>query len=482
MPASVLDCRQYLHFIMKVSKVFGCVLGLHFGVITVLLVQPGCRSQQPPTQTYTQTSTQTAASTRTLANTGTYTATRSGSSTSSMGNTGSSGNTGGERTMAYSSGRTIKSSVEGASRLSEGFIEAKRVDGSSGGLDAAFNAGFDDGRYAADNTGGEFGEFDDIAPIAPLSSGSAGGQTVQIAGDSFETYTVKKGDNLWTIAKRYKVSLNELYAANGLNKNSVLKIGQQIQIPVEGGTATVNTVSADTYQPSSFNQASTSYTVQRGDSLSKIASRHNTSVRAIKAANNMSSDLIRVGDTLILPVAGSGSAPSSSSSSSSASSRSSAPVTYVPITNSVSSGARTHTVKAGEYPATIARKYGMTSGELLALNGITDPRKLQVGQVLQVSASGSASNVDSRTETVVAPPAAQSTGQTAAPKTIPASPVTSSSFRSSASAAGASNVSSGPVEITVIEADPLVEGGVSEIESDDVFDGAVEIPVIRLEE
>ena len=123
------------------------------------------------------------------------------------------------------------------------------------------------------------------------------------------------------------------------------------------------------------------------------------------------------------------------------------------------SGSRTHTVKPGEYPATIARQYGMPTGELLALNGITDPRKLQVGQVLKINGSGSAANVDSRPETVVTPaPAPVSPA--------PRVPVTSS----------------GPVEIRVIEADPLVEGEATEIQTDEMFDGAVEIPVIRLEE
>lgn len=416
---------------MKVSKVFGCVLGLHFGVIAVLLVQPGCRTRQPPTQTFTQSQTQ--APTRT-----------------------------------HYTEHSMKSSVQGASRTSGGLIEATRVSPSES-LDAAFNAGFDDGSYAPSYSGGEFSEFDDVAPIAPLPSG---GQTVQVAGSSFESYTVKKGDNLWTIAKRYNVSLNELYAANGLDKNSVLRIGQQIQIPVEGGTATVNSVSADTYQPTSFNQGSTNYTVKRGDTLSKIANQHDTSVRAIKAANGKTSDMIRVGETLILPV--SGSAGGSSSSSAAATSSSTPSVSYTaPSTSTFSTaGARTHTVKSGEYPATIARKYGMTTGELLALNGITDPRKLQVGQVLKVSGSGSAANVDSRTETVVAPTAAL----------IPATRVPAVTTSRPATTVSATTSGSAPVEIRVVEADPLVEGEVTEIQTDDMFEGAVEIPVIRLEE
>lgn len=392
------DIRVISVFIMKVSKIFGCVLGLHFGVIAVLLIQPGCRTKQPPTQTYTQ------------------------------------------------------------DRTTDGFIPATGV-APGDGLDAAFNAGFEDGRPAVDSAANEFSEFDNVAPLTPLTPLTSGGQSVQVAGPSFEAYTVEKGDNLWSIAKRYNVSLNELYAANGLNKNSVLRIGQQIQVPVEGGTASISTVSADTYQPTSFNQGSTSYTVKRGDTLSKIANQYDTSVRAIKAANSMTSDLIRVGDTLVIPVGANANTSGASVASSGTFAASAAPSSTV-----TTSASRTHTVKPGEYPATIARQYGMPTGELLALNGITDPRKLQVGQVLKINGSGSAANVDSRTETVVSPAPAPVSSAPASP--APRVPVTSS----------------GPVEIRVIEADPLVEGEATEIQTDELFDGAVEIPVIRLEE
>lgn len=395
------DIRVISVFIMKVSKIFGCVLGLHFGVIAVLLIQPGCRNKQPPTQTYTQ------------------------------------------------------------DRTTDGFIPATGV-APGDGLDAAFNAGFEDGRPAVDSAANEFSEFDNVAPLTPLTPLTSGGQSVQVAGPSFEAYTVEKGDNLWSIAKRYNVSLNELYAANGLNKNSVLRIGQQIQVPVEGGTASISTVSADTYQPTSFNQGSTSYTVKRGDTLSKVANQYDTSVRAIKAANSMTSDLIRVGETLVIPVGAN--ANTSGALGTSGTSLGTSAASAAPSSTVTTSGSRTHTVKPGEYPATIARQYGMPTGELLALNGITDPRKLQVGQVLKINGSGSAANVDSRTETVVSPAPAPVSPAPASP--APRVPVTSS----------------GPVEIRVIEADPLVEGEATEIQTDELFDGAVEIPVIRLEE
>ena len=380
---------------MKVSKIFGCVIGLHLGVIAMLLVQPGCRTKQPPTRTYSQ------------------------------------------------------------ERTSGGLIEAIGQ-GSGSGLDSAFNAGFDDGSAAPDDN--DFSEFDAITPVAPLSDG---GQTVPVAGPSFETYTVKKGDNLWTIARRSNVSLNELYAANGLDTTSILSIGQQLQIPVEGSTATVTAPSPDTYQPTSFNQGSTEYMVKRGDSLSKIANQFDTSVRAIKAANGLSSDLIRVGDKLVVPVSSSSTGTSSAMTaapSDSISSSSTAP-------SFSASGARTHTVKSGEYPGKIASQYDMTTDELLALNGITDPRKLQVGKVLKVSGFSSTANVD--------PPAQVVTTTTEASSTLMTEPAPEAS--------PSPTTSTGPIEIKVIESDPLVEGEATEIEPDEMFEGAVEIPVIRLD-
>jgi LysM repeat protein len=183
--------------------------------------------------------------------------------------------------------------------------------------------------------------------------------------------------------------------------------------------------------------------VKSGDNLSKIAMKYKTSVRALKAANNKTSDLIRVGEKLMVPVAGASSGSSTVTSP--------APTAAVKPARAISAEG-THIVKAGEYPATIARQYGMTASELLALNGITDPRKMQIGQKLKVSSTGSVANVVAKTATVVA-----------------AEPAVAAS-------------SDGPIEIRVIEADPLVEEEILEINTDALFENAVEIPVIRLED
>lgn len=383
---------------MKVSKVLVAVLGSHAAIAAMLVLQPGCSTTQPPTKTYKQNS-------------------------------------------------TISSNIE--NRNPSTMIEAERVDA---GLDDAFNAGIGDDSYAP------MAEFDDldVAPLDPVET-STPAPTVDIAGPSYTSYTVVKGDSLWAIAKRHGVSVNELYSANGLDKNSVLKIGQQIQIPTEGGTATVSTVSPDAYQPTTLTTGSQTYTVRSGDSLSKIARNYGTTVRAIKAANGKTSDVIRIGEELVIPVAGS-----------------SAAATVAPTTTSTSapapvSGAGTHTVKAGEYPGKIAKKYGMTSQELLALNGITDPTKLQIGQVLNVSKDGSAANIATQTQTVSTP----------APKPVtPTEPATT--VANSGPIAPSSD--SEPVAIRVVEADPLVEDEANDIiDIDSELENAVEIPVIRME-
>ena len=278
---------------------------------------------------------------------------------------------------------------------------------------------------------------DDVAALKPIVSEN---QTVEIEGASFEDYIVIQGDSLWSIAKRYNISVDELYAANDLGENSLLRIGQKIQVPVEGATADVLSVNPDTYQPTSLNQSTTNYAVIRGDTLSSIAKEYDTTVREIKAVNGKVSDLIRVGEILILPV--SGTTPSVTADTVS--------TTSVEIEDSdnalAAPGVLTYTVKAGDFPSTIARQYGMTVEELLSTNGVTDPRKLQIGKVLKV---GSAGTSDS-TIPVLEP--------------LEVVPVEDSSL----------------VELKIVQSDPQIEGEVTEVEADDVLEGAIEVPVVRV--
>lgn len=92
-------------------------------------------------------------------------------------------------------------------------------------------------------------------------------------------YTVKKGDNLYTISKAYNTSVEEIKKLNNLLTNN-LSIGQVLKIP------TIN--------------VSTTYTVQRGDNLYSIARKFNTTVDEIKRKNNLNSNLLSIGQKLII--------------------------------------------------------------------------------------------------------------------------------------------------------------------------------------
>lgn len=223
----------------------------------------------------------------------------------------------------------------------------------------------------------------DIAPVAP-SAGS---------------YEVQKGDSLWKIAKKNNVSIDELLQANDLTRNSIIRPGQSLQIPA---SANVEAPSAPVEEaPMAL---SGSYSVQSGDTLSKIAKNHGVSVRALKMANSLSSDMIRVGQKLEIPEADttpSATAPSTTTSA--------APVSSV---STSTAGMTTHIVSSGESPAKIAKLYGMSTSELMSINNISDPRKLRIGQELQVKSATTAdvaisSSVEETLSEVSAPPSVE---------------------------------------------------------------------------
>lgn len=97
--------------------------------------------------------------------------------------------------------------------------------------------------------------------------------------DNYVEYVVKSGDSLYLIAERYNTTVNELKSLNNLSSN-LLSIGQVLRIPKS--------------------EASTTYTVKSGDNLYSIASRYNTTVDAIKRKNNLSSNLLNVGQILVI--------------------------------------------------------------------------------------------------------------------------------------------------------------------------------------
>jgi LysM repeat protein len=108
-----------------------------------------------------------------------------------------------------------------------------------------------------------------------------------------------------------------------------------------------------------------SYVVKQGDTLGGIAKSYGLSIAELKAWNNLASDSIRPGQTLAF------SAPAK-------------PVEPAPKPADNKPLTRTYTVKAGDRLIFIAKKHNVTPEDLIALNKIKDPAKLQIGQTLKV--------------------------------------------------------------------------------------------------
>ncbi len=109
-------------------------------------------------------------------------------------------------------------------------------------------------------------------------------------------YTVRPGETLFRIAVRFGTTVRTLAEANGIANPSLIFAGQQIRIP---GVAAVTPTSVP---PTSVPQPTTNYTVQRGDTLIRIALRLHTTVSALTRLNNLSSpNLIYVGQVLKVP-------------------------------------------------------------------------------------------------------------------------------------------------------------------------------------
>lgn len=128
------------------------------------------------------------------------------------------------------------------------------------------------------------------------------GQRLRIpeAGEKIEVpkfYIVKKGDTLMEVSRQTGASVSQLQRANRLT-NANLQIGQRLEIPnVQEAREIVPPKATATKQASS----SGTYTVRRGDTLHSIAVKNKISVNELKKANNLRSNSIKVGQRLTLP-------------------------------------------------------------------------------------------------------------------------------------------------------------------------------------
>lgn len=150
-------------------------------------------------------------------------------------------------------------------------------------------------------------------------------------------YTVKRGDTLWGIAKKFGVTVSAVVNANNIRNPNLIYVGEVFIIP--------HMTSAESF-------GYTLYTVRRGDTLWGISRKFGTSINSIVALNGIKNpNLIYAGEVFKIPSA-----------------RSEQAVIY--------------TVKRGDTLWGISRKFGTTVENLVKLNSVKNPNLIYVGEKL----------------------------------------------------------------------------------------------------
>jgi LysM repeat protein len=115
-------------------------------------------------------------------------------------------------------------------------------------------------------------------------------------------YKIANGDTLFKLHKKFHVSLQALIAANPGVDSAKLKIGQTIHVPAQAAAAAAP--AGPGAAPGAMTEGAGGqqvYTVKSSDNLAKIARQFGVRVKALRAANNLRTDKIKVGQKLKIP-------------------------------------------------------------------------------------------------------------------------------------------------------------------------------------
>lgn len=199
------------------------------------------------------------------------------------------------------------------------------------------------------------------------------------------THALRKGENIGMLAKRYAVSVKDILRANNIRDTRRLQIGQKLVIPgsAMAGSATAgsSTTGSSTTGSSTTGSSTTDsqvavakaapkpakqiaqaaagrvHRLRAGETLGGVAQRYGVSTRDLMRTNGISNARrVRVGRALVIPSENASGTPEMKS----------------------------HTVRSGDSPYSIARLYGVTVKALLRANGIRNPRSLRPGQILVI--------------------------------------------------------------------------------------------------
>lgn len=199
----------------------------------------------------------------------------------------------------------------------------------------------------------------------------------QVAAKTDE-YTIQRGDTLAKVAARYNLSVTALAKLNDIPANTALHKGDTLSVPAEDKPTKKLSAKAEKQAAESDSTAKVNtadYKVKSGETLARIAARHNLTAAALADLNGIPAQTrIQTGDTISVPAEGKVSKKTSAKAEKQ-------------LANSDAAEKPTTTdykVKSGETLARIAARHGLTVIALADLNSIPANTKVQAGDTISV--------------------------------------------------------------------------------------------------
>ncbi|MPW70992.1 LysM peptidoglycan-binding domain-containing protein [Moraxella catarrhalis] len=199
-----------------------------------------------------------------------------------------------------------------------------------------------------------------------------------------ESYTVRAGDSLTSVAATHGLTVGQLASYNNLANDAHILIGQRLwlvagKVKRQPVSAQQTSQAAQSTKNNQSTQSTATHRVQSGESLTAIARRYNISLHALAKENGLSvTDGVLIGQTLKLPsdAKAESSTPSRLGNTKNNSTRTPAN-TNIGITEN-------YTVRSGDSLTMLSNRFGVAIGDLATANGLASNANLRIGQTLKV--------------------------------------------------------------------------------------------------
>jgi membrane-bound lytic murein transglycosylase D len=254
------------------------------------------------------------------------------------------------------------------------------------------------------------------APKVVLASIGSGERIDAQIAETADTHRVRRGETLSRIAAKYGVSTRALQRENGLRSANHIRVGQRLKIPGRyvRPPVTVAAAAPAASTPPEPAPAEGVYRVRRGDTLASIARRFGVSARDLATVNRIqNANQIHPGQVIELPGGSLTARPEDRSH------------------------AGKYTIRRGDTLDAVARKFGVSVSELIALNGIRNKNRIAVGQSIYIPGPPeppAASAPPAPAQVAAAQPATATSDAAAAAASASAAPASAASAAATVSA------------------------------------------------